>query len=158
MTRYFTFSNSIPQQPRFYAWVGSSSCSIPPSKIRLLQVQYFWSEIRRNYSGIYTIQTRMTSFFCWLEKASTHNKYLNKSPWNKRTSQITDPSGDLKSRLVWILNGQREFALQMVKNLNWIWNSEAQPSEIWTNGHHFVKNHLKSGQKGLDFEWLGLMQ
>ena len=27
--------------------------------------------------------------------------------------------------------------------------------EIWTNGIHFVKNHLKSGQKHLNFEWSG---
>ena len=42
--------------------------------------------------------------------------------------------------MVWISNG--------------IWNPEAQPFEIRTNGRHFVKNHLKSGQKRPDFEWL----
>ena len=55
-------------------------------------------------------------------------------------------SGDLKSRLVWILNGQEEIGLQMVQILNGIWDPEAQPFEIQTNGCHFVKNH---------FEWLG---
>ena len=43
--------------------------------------------------------------------------------------------------MVWIWNG--------------IWNPEAQPFEIWTNGCHFVKNHLKSRQKCPDFEWSG---
>ena len=33
----------------------------------------------------------------------------------------------------------------MVRILNGIWNLE--------NGRHFVKHHLKSGQKCLDFEW-----
>ena len=32
----------------------------------------------------------------------------------------------------------------MVRILNRIWNAEGQPFEIWTNGGHFVKNHLKS--------------
>ena len=42
----------------------------------------------------------------------------------------------------------------MVQVLNGVWNQEAQPFEIRTNGRHFVKNHLKSGQKRSDFEWL----
>ena len=37
-----------------------------------------------------------------------------------------------------------------------IWNQEDQPFEIWTYCRHFVKNHLKSGQKCSDFEWSGL--
>ena len=45
--------------------------------------------------------------------------------------------------MVWILNG--------------ILNLEAQPFEIQTNGRHFVKNHLKSGQKHPDFEWSGFL-
>ena len=64
-------------------------------------------------------------------------------------------SGDLKSGLVGILNGQREVGLQMVWILNRIWNPEARPFRIWTSGRHFVKNHLKSGQKCLHFEWSG---
>ena len=32
---------------------------------------------------------------------------------------------------------------------------EAQPFEIRTIGRHFVKNHLKSGQKRPDFVWSG---
>ena len=43
----------------------------------------------------------------------------------------------------------------MVQISNGIWNQEAQPFEIGTNGSHFVKNHLKSGQKHPDFEWSG---
>ena len=62
-------------------------------------------------------------------------------------------SGDLISGLVWILNSQKEVGLQMVRILNGIQNPEAQPFEIWTNGCHFVKKHLKCGQKCLDFEW-----
>ena len=38
---------------------------------------------------------------------------------------------------------------------NGIYNPEAQPFEIWTIGHNFVKNYLKSGQKSPDFEWSG---
>ena len=30
--------------------------------------------------------------------------------------------------------------------------------EIWTKGHHFVKNHLKFGQKCEDFEWSGFQK
>ena len=37
-----------------------------------------------------------------------------------------------------------------------IWNLETQPFEIQTNSRHFVKNHFNSGQKCLDFKWLGL--
>ena len=55
-------------------------------------------------------------------------------------------SGDLKSGLVWITNGQREVELQMDWILNAIWNLEAQTFEIQTNDRHFVKNHLKSGK------------
>ena len=62
-------------------------------------------------------------------------------------------SGDLKSWLVWILNGRKEVGLQMVQISNLIWNSKAQPFEIRTNGCHFIKNHLKSRQKHIDFEW-----
>ena len=43
----------------------------------------------------------------------------------------------------------------MVRIWNGILNPEAQPFEIRTNSRHFVKNHLKSGYKPLDFEWLG---
>ena len=45
-------------------------------------------------------------------------------------------SGDLKSGLVGILNGQREVGLQMVWILNRIWNPEAWPFRIWTSGRH----------------------
>ena len=41
--------------------------------------------------------------------------------------------------MVWISNG--------------IWTPEAQPFEIWTNGYHFVKNHVKTGPKCPDFKW-----
>ena len=52
---------------------------------------------------------------------------------------ISTYSGDLKSGLVWILNGQKEVGLQMVQISNGIWNPEAQLFEIQTNGRHFVK-------------------
>ena len=65
-------------------------------------------------------------------------------------------SGDPKSDLVWILNGAKEVGLQMVWILNGIWNPETQPFEIWTNGKHFVKNHLKSRPKRPVFEWVGI--
>ena len=47
-------------------------------------------------------------------------------------------SGDLKSDLVWILNGSKQVGLQMVWISNGISNPEAQPFEIQTNGRHFV--------------------
>ena len=62
-------------------------------------------------------------------------------------------SGDLKSDLVWTLNGPKEVGLQMVWISNGIWNPEAWPFENQINGRHFVKNHLKSGQEHPDFEW-----
>ena len=55
---------------------------------------------------------------------------------------ISQYSGDLKSVLVWISNGQKEVGLQMVWISNGIWNPEAQPFEIGANGHHFVNNYL----------------
>ena len=58
------------------------------------------------------------------------------------TGPIMSYSGDLNSRLVWISNGQNEVGLQMVWFANGFWNLEAQPFEIWTNGHHLVKNYL----------------
>ena len=48
-------------------------------------------------------------------------------------------SGDLKSGQVLISNGRKEVGLQMVQISNGIWNPKAQPFEIWTYGHHFVK-------------------
>ena len=55
-----------------------------------------------------------------------------------------------------ILNGPKEVGLQMAQILNGIWDPEAQLFEIQTNGCHFVKKHLKSGQKRQYFKWLGL--
>ena len=56
-------------------------------------------------------------------------------------------SGDLKFRLVWILNGQKEVGLQIVKIFKF-----GQMAAI------FLKKHLKSGQKNMDlngpvFDW-----
>ena len=56
---------------------------------------------------------------------------------------------------LFLCGGRKEVGLPIVQNLNGIWNLEAQLLEIWTNGHHFVKNHLKSGQKWLDLEMSG---
>ena len=39
--------------------------------------------------------------------------------------------------------------------LNKILNLKAQPIEIGRNGHHFVKNQLKSRKNHPDFEWSG---
>ena len=57
---------------------------------------------------------------------------------------VTISSVDLKFGLFWILNGRKEVGLQMVQLSNEIWNLEAQPFEILTNGRHLVKHHLKS--------------
>ena len=54
---------------------------------------------------------------------------------------------DLKSELVLVSNGRKEHGLQMAQIANGIWCPKAQPFEIKTNGHDFVKNHLKSGRK-----------
>ena len=51
-------------------------------------------------------------------------------------------SGDLKSELIWIFNGQKEVSLHLVYIFNQIWYLEAQHCEIQTNGRHFVKNHM----------------
>ena len=48
--------------------------------------------------------------------------------------------------------GPTQVGLQMVWIMNGIWNPEAQPFEIQTDGLHFVINHLKSGQKHPDPE------
>ena len=50
------------------------------------------------------------------------------------------------SKRGWVANGL---------DLDGIRIPEAQPFKIRTNGHHFVKSHLKLGQKHLDFEWSG---
>ena len=66
--------------------------------------------------------------------------------------QFSRYNGNLKSRLVRILNGQKEIGLQMVQIKNEIWNLEVQPFEIQTNGCHFVQKHLKPWQKCPDFK------
>ena len=63
--------------------------------------------------------------------------------------------GDLKYRLVWISNGQKQGGLQMIWISSGFWNPEAQTFEIPTNGRHFVKNPLNFGQKCTNFEWSG---
>ena len=65
-------------------------------------------------------------------------------------------SEDLNSRLVLISDG-RMAGLQLFQILNGIWNLEAQPLEIWTNGHYFVKSYLKSWKKCHDFESSGFI-
>ena len=71
----------------------------------------------------------------------------------KNYDRFTSPKygEDLKSGLVRI----KEAGLGMVQISNGICNQEAQPFEIQTNGCHFVKKHLKSGQKCPDFDWSG---
>ena len=51
------------------------------------------------------------------------------------------------------MNGPKEVGL--ANGLDFGWDLEAQPFEIRTNGWHFVKNHLKSGQKRPGSEWSG---
>ena len=47
----------------------------------------------------------------------------------------------------------------MVQNrLGFKWSIFRMGFEIWTKGHHFVKNHLKFGQKCEDFEWSGFQK
>ena len=86
--------------------------------------------------------------------STNENKMVSICPvfkWHSNTRPFgIQPIFDrLNTRLVWILNGQKEVELQMVGILNGIWNLNAQLFEIRTNGRHFVKNYLKSGQKSL---------
>ena len=60
-------------------------------------------------------------------------------------------SGDLKSGLIWISNGQKEVSLQVFHIFNKIWYLRAQPCEIQANGRHFVKKHLACNRS--DFKW-----
>ena len=57
----------------------------------------------------------------------------------------------MNGKMSWIYSS----GFWMVWISNRIWKPEAQLFEIQTNGRHFVKNHLKSGQKRQDFEWSG---
>ena len=61
-------------------------------------------------------------------------------------SEIHTPDFEWSKR-GWVANGPE---------LEWDLKSRAHTFEIGTNGCHFGKNHLKSWQKRLDFEWLGL--
>ena len=55
-------------------------------------------------------------------------------------------SGDLKSELVWIVNGQKEFGLQMVHTWNGIWNPNKWPP--------FGQKPFEIDQKCPNFDWL----
>ena len=68
---------------------------------------------------------------------------------------FTQYSGDLKSNLVYISNGPKQVGLQMVWISNGIWNPEAQPFEIWTNGRHFVKKpfEMRTETSGFWMVW-----
>ena len=63
--------------------------------------------------------------------------------------------GDLKSRLVWILNVRKEVGLQIFQISNGFWNPEAQPTIFWKT----IWNLDKKVQilNGPVFEWLGLL-
>ena len=103
-------------------------------------------------------QTLEDSSGTWPDTWRTHKPIPRKIQWNYFKINIVKLAKsnyrvDLKFGLVWILNGLKEIGLQKVQILNGIRNPEAQPLEIHTNGHHFVKNHLKSGQNCPDFEW-----
>ena len=69
-----------------------------------------------------------------------------------RAGQKNFVHGDLKSRLVWISDSQKEAGLQVVWILNGIWNMEAQQFEIRTRGRHFFNNWISNGPV---FKWLG---
>ena len=78
--------------------------------------------------------------FCMLQHKNAHSlkKYLRKSYPSPNIHQ----KRHLKSSRVQILNGRKGVGLQMVWISNGIWNPEAEPFEIQTNGTNFVKNHL----------------
>ena len=103
-------------------------------------------------SGFWMIQKRLGCK--WSALSHDLNTYGSDN-WMS-SIQIISVQWELKSRLIWIFNGQKKVGLKIVWISNRIWNQEAQPFEIITNDCHFVKNHLKSGQKRLDFELLGL--
>ena len=80
------------------------------------------------------------SIFCMLQhkNALCLKKHLRK---DYPSPNIT-VKRHLKSRHVQILKGRKEVGLQMVWISNGIWNPEAKPFEIQTNGTNFVKNYL----------------
>ena len=65
-------------------------------------------------------------------------------------------SRDLKYRLVWISNGQKEVGLQIC-SLDFEWYLKSGSPTMWNPDKYlpFCQKPLKSGQKGLDFEWTG---
>ena len=68
-----------------------------------------------------------------------NNKHLN--------NELVQYSGDLKSRLVRILDGCKWSGFW-----SGIWNPEAQPFEIGTNGRHFVKTTIWNLDKWFGFQ------
>ena len=103
------------------------------------------------------VETKLNLRRCWPMKLDSSSRIL------RQMCLLHFPGKRTKLKILWgseiwtslDLNGQKEVGLQIVQISNGIWNREAQPFEIWTNGHHFVVNHLKSGPKSLDFQWSG---
>ena len=118
-----------------------------------------WSATRWRFVGLVRsisgFHDKTTKFSC-SAIISGWSRAPKRERRNRKTKGQNDKySKDLKSNLVWISNGPKEIGLQMVWVSNGILNLEAQPFEIRKNSCHFIKNHLKSGQKSLDFEWSG---
>ena len=99
------------------------------------------------YVNLWNLQTCITWSWRKLEINRKRNSRssLNQGSQEKLQSMINsnhrEYRGDLKSGLVWILNGPKEAGLQIILISNGIWN--------------FVKNHPKSGWKCLALEWSG---
>ena len=101
------------------------------------------------FSTQYCIVTLTPKFLTWIpdtEVVLFPNK-RQKNVWHL----VEFPSVIEKNNYIfWQMKNTVGFEIQ-----TWIWNLEAWPFEIWTNGLHFVRNRLKSGQKHPDFEWSG---
>ena len=82
---------------------------------------------------------------CQLNKKNFKTQFL--SMFQFKSTQATHSAlSAISSGLVWILNGQKEAGLQMVRILNGIWN--------W-KPNHFIKNYWKSWLNCLYFERSG---
>ena len=117
-------------------WIFSITLRMVYKIPTIHHLTYFWK---------LAIQKCYMAFKIWTIR-NPNMFHIRCSLWTKlricNPCNITDYSGDLKSELVGILNGQKEVGLQIVWISNGIWNPEVQPFEIRCP---FVKNHFKFG-------------
>ena len=110
------------------------SILIPYETAKLNIIKYFYSETEENGLIPRICQTLFRKMQEEKDESTTfHTEASYLEIYNEKVRDLLQVnlqySGDLKSRLVRILNGQKEVGLQMVRILNGIWNPEAQQSE-----------------------------